>query len=167
MRLFSSDLRRACIDVLPRDQGALGQRPGPQRPIVVVVVAGWARVPQDSAAAAPPLGRHVLLGRSLLVRFSVRAISNFMSISITFLKLARLWALSHHRHSTTPSFARLLVSRLRPCHRQSISASLKEGDRSGGSAASWHDCGPSETRDAVLRVHNIVFSQVQRPNYHD
>jgi hypothetical protein len=70
-------------------------------------------------------------------------------------------------HTTTTSFARLLVSRLRPCHRQSISASLKEGDRSGGSAASWHDCGPSETRDAVLRVHNIVFSQVQRPNYHE
>lgn len=97
-RLFLSDLRRACIDVLPRDQGALGQRPGPQRRIVVVVVAGWARVPQDSAAAAPPLGRHVLLGRSLLVRFSVRAIFIFISMSITFLKLARLWALSHHHH---------------------------------------------------------------------
>jgi hypothetical protein len=41
---------------------------------------------------------------------------------------------------------------------QSIAESLKEGHGSG--ADSWHAMGPLETRDAVLRVHNIVFSQV-------
>lgn len=44
--------------------------------------------------------------------------------------------------------------------RQSISASLKEGDQSGDATTAWHDYGPAESRDAVLRVHNIVFSQV-------
>lgn len=44
--------------------------------------------------------------------------------------------------------------------RQSISASLKEVDQSGDSTIAWHDYGPAESRDAVLRVHNIVFSQV-------
>jgi hypothetical protein len=39
---------------------------------------------------------------------------------------------------------------------QSIRQSLKEG----ASDTAWHDMGPLETKDAVLRVHNIVFSQV-------
>mmetsp|Transcript_46810 Transcript_46810/g.94438 ORF Transcript_46810/g.94438 Transcript_46810/m.94438 type:complete len:623 (-) Transcript_46810:88-1956(-) len=39
---------------------------------------------------------------------------------------------------------------------ESIKQSLKEG----ASDTAWHDMGPNETKDAVLRVHNIVFSQV-------
>jgi len=42
---------------------------------------------------------------------------------------------------------------------QSIAESLKEGQGSGHGEV-WHGLGPLETRDAVLRVHNIVFSQV-------
>ena len=39
---------------------------------------------------------------------------------------------------------------------QSISESLKEGQTD----TLWHDMSPAEQREAVLRVHNIVFSQV-------